>query len=78
MKKTTGGGLPAEIWSRFMKVAHKGVPVVPLPPEPGGFFAGFSGGRPAPIAPTQVAAQPASTGQQSIDQWLADKLFGRR
>jgi penicillin-binding protein 1A len=78
MKKTTGGGLPAEIWSRFMKVAHKGVPVVPLPPEPGGFFAGFSGGRPAPVAPTQVAAQPAGAGQQSIDQWLADKLFGRR
>ena len=30
-KKTTGGGLPVEIWSRFMKAAHQGVPVVGLP-----------------------------------------------
>lgn len=30
-KKATGGGLPVEIWSRFMKVAHQGVPVAGLP-----------------------------------------------
>ena len=30
-KKTTGGGLPVEIWSKFMKTAHQGVPVVGLP-----------------------------------------------
>ena len=30
-KKATGGGLPVEIWSRFMKVAHQGVPVAALP-----------------------------------------------
>src|SRR5262249_38577080 len=28
---TTGGSLPVEIWSRFMKVAHQGVPVARLP-----------------------------------------------
>src|SRR5262249_8416365 len=26
-KKTTGGGLPVEIWSRVMKIAHQGVPI---------------------------------------------------
>jgi penicillin-binding protein 1A len=30
-KKTTGGGIPVEIWSKFMKAAHQGVPVVSLP-----------------------------------------------
>ena len=26
-KKATGGGLPVEVWTRFMKAAHQGVPV---------------------------------------------------
>src|SRR5262249_18576588 len=30
-RKITGGGLPVEIWSRFMKVAHHGVVPVDLP-----------------------------------------------
>jgi penicillin-binding protein 1A len=30
-RKATGGGLPAEIWSRVMKVAHQGVAVAALP-----------------------------------------------
>jgi penicillin-binding protein 1A len=30
-KKVSGGNLPVEIWSRFMKVAHQGVPVAGLP-----------------------------------------------
>jgi len=30
-KRVTGGGLPTEIWSRVMKVAHQGVPVAALP-----------------------------------------------
>jgi penicillin-binding protein 1A len=77
MKKATGGGLPSEIWSRFMKAAHRGMPAAPLPPEPGGFFSGFSGGRAAPPQPTQVSSRNAPQ-TQGIDQWLADKLFGRR
>ena len=31
MKKVTGGGLPSEIWSRFMREALAGKPPVPLP-----------------------------------------------
>jgi penicillin-binding protein 1A len=30
-KKASGGNLPVEVWSRFMKVAHQGVPVATLP-----------------------------------------------
>src|SRR5271165_5966723 len=30
-KKVSGGNLPVEIWSRFMKEAHQGVPVAALP-----------------------------------------------
>ena len=30
-KKASGGNLPVEIWSRFMRAAHQGVPSQPLP-----------------------------------------------
>ena len=30
-RKATGGGLPVDIWSRFMRVAHRGVQVAALP-----------------------------------------------
>ena len=30
-KKASGGNLPVEIWSRYMTIAHKGVPVAGLP-----------------------------------------------
>ncbi|MFS8036513.1 transglycosylase domain-containing protein [Xanthobacter sp. AM11] len=40
-KKASGANLPVEIWSRFMKTAHQGVPVAELP---GGLrTAGFGG-----------------------------------
>jgi penicillin-binding protein 1A len=32
-KKATGGGLPVEVWTRFMRAAHQGVPPAPLPPS---------------------------------------------
>ncbi len=30
-KKASGGNLPVDVWSRFMKVAHRGLPATPLP-----------------------------------------------
>jgi penicillin-binding protein 1A len=33
-KKTTGGGLPVEVWSRFMRTALQGVQPTPLPNAP--------------------------------------------
>jgi len=35
-KKATGGGLPVEVWTRFMRAAHQGVPVAALPTWQGG------------------------------------------
>src|SRR5437588_11708488 len=38
-RKATGGGLPVEVWTRFMRAAHQGVPVASLPGlQPGGLF----------------------------------------
>jgi penicillin-binding protein 1A len=87
-KKITGGGLPVQLWSRFMKPAHQGVPVATLPGWSAGPFAGFAppfGGMapPAPLAPpaavpnaeAPVRPMPAGGG---IDDWLLDRLFGRR
>ena len=42
-KKASGGNLPVEIWSRFMRAAHQGVPPQPLPD---GIWQGY--GRPPP------------------------------
>jgi len=35
-KKATGGGLPVEVWTRFMRSAHQGVPVASLPKSQAG------------------------------------------
>jgi len=80
--KTTGGGLPVEIWSRVMRTAHQGVPVAGLP--------GLAVGAPVPatVPPAdirggpQVAeaggrAAPAARGG-GLDDWLLGKLFGNR
>ena len=39
-RKATGGGLPVEVWSRFMRTAHQGIQVADMPTAPrGGVFA---------------------------------------
>ena len=86
-KKVTGGGLPVEIWSRFMRGAHQGVPVAALPgPPAGGVLSGlFSGNAPAQApatdgmapVPIQAAGNTPSTRGASLDGWLLDNLFGR-
>jgi penicillin-binding protein 1A len=82
-KKATGGGLPVDIWSRFMRAAHQGVAVAALP----GLAAAPSF---ASAAPNAVLASPPSEDQsggqglrpqpidRSIDGWFLDRLFGRR
>ena len=78
MKKVTGGGLPVDVWSRFMRDGHQGVPVAALPSAPsGGVFTTLFGGSqpPAPQAPaSRVTAQQQTTG---IDGWMLNNLFGR-
>ena len=90
-KKATGGGLPVEVWTRFMRSAHQGVAVASLPvSQGGGLFSNFVqaasqsgapvGNAPAPAsagrtAPTRTAVRPEAAA--GLDGWLMDRLFGR-
>jgi len=80
-RKTTGGGLPVEIWSRFMRAAHQGTAVAALPGTTsgpfGGLFAPF-GRPPAPVAGPEAPVRPTAASSGGIDNWLIDRLFGRR
>ena len=78
-KRITGGGLPVEIWSQFMKAAHRGkqpsdlagdAVAAVLPPYAG-----------VPVPP---AAVPGVRGRETMrpdgatDGWFLDRLFSRR
>ena len=89
-KKATGGGLPVEVWTRFMQTAHQGVPVAALPgAQAGGLFSNFAQAssqiarrRNAPMpatgssrpAPTRTSVRPEAAS--GLDGWLMDRLFG--
>jgi penicillin-binding protein 1A len=79
-KRAVGGGLPVEIWSRFMKVAHAGIAPSPLPGLNGGSW--FNPAPPASVGPAVAATGDAQGNRQDsgggLDFWLLDKLFGRR
>jgi penicillin-binding protein 1A len=60
-KKATGGGLPVEVWTRFMKAAHQGVPVAALPnSQRGGFFSNLL------QTASQVSASSAPAAQAPV------------
>ncbi|MBV9456818.1 MAG: penicillin-binding protein, partial [Bradyrhizobium sp.] len=86
-KKATGGGLPVEVWSRFMRTAHQGVPVAALPNSQmtGPTLAQIAAQITAPTPPSPVRAGPPAgqpRGQvrpeaaSGLDGWLMDRLFG--
>jgi penicillin-binding protein 1A len=83
-KKAVGGGLPVEIWSRFMKTAHQGVAPSALPGlSDGGWFMPPAPVTQAPRGSDETGAGAgAERGNQrnsgGLDFWLLDKLFGRR
>jgi penicillin-binding protein 1A len=56
-KKATGGGLPVEVWTRFMRAAHQGVAVASLPNSQiaGPSLAQMAAQISAPSAPTTYA-----------------------
>lgn len=59
-KKATGGGLPVEVWTRFMRTAHEGVPVAALPSSPGGWGLSNLAQAASQVSPP-TAAGPAPT-----------------
>ena len=88
-KKVTGGSVPVDIWSRFMRAAHQGIPPTPLPGYSGGWMSSAPPASLAPPAPIgrnsegAISGAAIDNGQQrnsggSLDFWLLDKLFGRR
>jgi penicillin-binding protein 1A len=80
-KKSTGGGLPVEIWSRVMRIAHQGVPVAGLPGLAGGLALASAvppAGNPTPPAAIGREALPPQRSDRGLDGWFLDKLFGRR
>ena len=87
-RKATGGGLPVEIWTRFMKAAHQGVTPMPLPASmPGGLLTTIAQAAspgsavshpppvPAPMRTAGTAARPEADA--GLDGWLMQRLFGR-
>jgi penicillin-binding protein 1A len=92
-KKATGGGLPVEVWTRFMRGAHQGVAVVALPnSRQSGFSSNIAQANSQVEASAASAPLPASatSGRAAItrtsvrpeaaaglDGWLMDRLFGR-
>jgi len=92
-RKATGGGLPVDIWSRFMRVAHQGVPVANLPGQSSPTFALFgpsatgaaaTGATGAPRPPASIGDMrsqdlpPPQRPNNSLDGWLLDLFGGRR
>ncbi|MEH2511658.1 penicillin-binding protein 1A [Nitrobacteraceae bacterium AZCC 1564] len=72
-KKATGGGLPVEVWTRFMKAAHQNVPPAPLPGsyqpqsnDGGGFLSSLFPGNarvPPPVQPVERQQTQQSSNQ---------------
>ena len=84
-KHVTGGSLPVDIWSRYMRGALQGVPVAGLPgyTSGGGLLASLFGNNeaaapPTPPAPVGNNTQQTTSGSGGLDGWLLDNLFGRR
>lgn len=83
-RRATGGGMPVDIWTRFMRTAHQGVAVAALPGQPGGPGPSLASmvqqvlnaPPPAAVGPS-AGAQPQRTQQSGIDGWLMERLFGR-
>ncbi|HYW63155.1 MAG TPA: penicillin-binding transpeptidase domain-containing protein, partial [Bradyrhizobium sp.] len=87
-KKTTGGGLPVEVWTRFMRAAHQNVPVAALPGSQAGGASNLAqiASQIVPVtpvpatgsnrpAPTRAAVRPEAAN--GLDGWLMERLFGR-
>ena len=79
-RKLTGGSLPVDIWSRFMRSALQGTAPTALlgVSGSGGWapsFAGSPSGYGMGAQPAPARPQPRERG--GLDTWLLDKLFGR-
>jgi penicillin-binding protein 1A len=85
-KKATGGSIPVDVWSQFMRTAHQGVAVASLPGLAGNasFASALPNAAPNPTSEGQAGAQAGSQAvrpqpiDRGLDGWFLDRLFGRR
>src|ERR1700712_3099090 len=90
-RKATGGGLPVEVWTRFMRAAHQGVPVAGVPnAQARGFFSSLIQAASQATPPAGAAAPAGTAGRpvptrasaarpeaaSGLDGWLTERLFG--
>ncbi|SFJ14673.1 penicillin-binding protein 1A [Bosea sp. OK403] len=83
MKRVAGGGLPADIWGKYMKAAHAGMQPAPLP---GGLWRSgpksiFDNGAPVAAARPPANTQTADSERSWVppapqEKNLLQKLFG--
>jgi penicillin-binding protein 1A len=83
MKRVAGGGLPADIWGKYMKAAHAGMQPAPLP---GGLWRSgpksiFDNGAPVAAARSPANTQTADSERSWVppapqEKNLLQKLFG--
>jgi len=88
-RKATGGGLPVDVWTRFMRAAHQGVAVASLPSSQygaGSTLAQIAAQITAPPPPAPIQPGPGARlvrgapvrpeAAAGLDGWLMDRLFG--
>ena len=76
-RKATGGGLPVEIWSKFMKAAHQGVPVAALPGLAGPSLASVGPPASVPLIPPAPVAQAGGQPASQPDRRSGQRAAGR-
>ncbi len=82
-RKATGGGLPVEVWSQFMKAAMRGKAPADLPGAgaPGSGTTLASAGPTAAPTPSIAGGrghEPIRPAEGTIDGWFLDRLFHGR
>jgi penicillin-binding protein 1A len=75
-KRASGSGIPVDIWNRLMRPAHENVPPIALPGMDGrGYYN-------PPVPQSQIIDAPISApplrNDSPMDNWLMDRLLGRR
>lgn len=76
-RRASGSTLPVEIWNRFMRAAHEGMPVAGLP----GAVEQPSYAGPPPASIEEGPVPPAPVGRRDdapLDNWFLDRLFRRQ
>jgi penicillin-binding protein 1A len=79
-RKLTGGSLPVEVWSAFMRTALRGRPPVSVPATDDAAAVASGGTEFHPVPPGAIPGGrgPGRPAEGSIDGWLLDRLFSRR